>query len=929
MQNAHLKTGILVKPSWLFQYALLFGIAIAISPPIFSSNWVSSSDFHATIEMSSALIAILVGITSIVYFFSLKSTFFLIVGLGYFITGSEDLVHGFLSLERIWTADNVDFSRAIPGTYVTGRLLLGFFVIAAVLFEKTISDPAQQKKQALIFISSSIILSSVMTWVAFLLPLPQFIFPDHLISRPIDFLSAIIFFIAFGLGYKRLLEHRNSFTHFLLLSMLLNAFGQCYMSFSKQLYDIYFDVAHVANILSYFMPVVGLLTYLVEQHKALSLEQEKTQKQKLALVSVIKGTNAGTWEWNIQSGAVIINERSANIIGYTLEEILPLNWRTWLKFFHADDLKKSDELLHKHFSRELEYYECEIRMRHKNGNWVWLLTRGRVSLCDGEGTPLLMSGTYQDITKRKQAEEELIKHQEQLEELVDKRTLALTVSEERYRGIFNQSITAVYVFDNEKNFIDSNLAGLNLLGYSRKELLNMTITDVDAAPNVVITAHKQLLDGGRISNYEHQLVRKDGKVITVLNNSNSMIGVDGAANGMLSTLIDITDFKHLEKQLHQAQKMEAIGMMASGVAHDLNNILAGIVSYPELLLLQLPESSELRSPIEAIQESGKRAATVVADLLTVAKGAASIKEPYDIHILIQEFLESPEWLKIQSLHPKIVCLEKFNAEYSIISCSPVHIKRIVMNLMINAMEAINDVGNIVVSTCSQQIDKPEILDKHDMKPGNYVVLTVQDDGPGIADRDIEHIFEPFYTKKVMGRSGTGLGLAIVWNTMQDHHGKITIKSSERGTCFQLYFPVSVQKEIDQVENLTTEKFTSNNEHILIVDDEPQLREIASLMLQNIGYQVDSVCSGELAIKFVKDNPVDLIVMDMLMEPGINGRQTYEEILKLYPDQKAIVASGFSESNDIKAALELGAGGFIKKPYSLAKLGQAVEEALNS
>ncbi len=383
-----------------------------------------------------------------------------------------------------------------------------------------------------------------------------------------------------------------------------------------------------------------------------------------------------------------------------------------------------------------------------------------------------------------------------------------------------------------------------------------------------------------------------------------------------------------EKQLHRAQKMEAIGMMAGGVAHDLNNILSGIVSYPELLLLQLPESSELRPPIEAIQESGQRAAVVVADLLTVARGAASIKEPSDIHLLIQEFLESPEWQKIQSSHPDVVCLEEFNAEYSIISCSPVHIKKTVMNLMINAMEAINEVGNIVVSTCNQQLDKPEILDKHDLEPGNYVVLTVQDDGPGIADRDLEHIFEPFYTKKVMGQSGTGLGLAIVWNTVQDHHGKITITSSEKGTCFQLYFPVGEQKEIDQIKDSTLESFTSNNEHILVVDDEPQLRDIASLMLRNIGYHVDSVCSGELAIKFVKENPVDLIVMDMLMEPGINGRQTYEEILKLYPDQKAVVASGFSESEDVKATLQLGAGGFIKKPYSMARLGRVVEEALN-
>ncbi len=216
-----------------------------------------------------------------------------------------------------------------------------------------------------------------------------------------------------------------------------------------------------------------------------------------------------------------------------------------------------------------------------------------------------------------------------------------------------------------------------------------------------------------------------------------------------------------------------------------------------------------------------------------------------------------------------------------------------------------------------------------MDPGTYVLLIIQDDGPGIAAKDLKHIFEPFYTKKVMGHSGTGLGLAIAWNTVHDHNGKIFVESSEEGSIFRLFFPVNTIDAIIPAHIDTVEQFTGANKHILVVDDELQLQDLASQMLGAMGYKVDSVCSGELALEFVKETPVDVIVIDMLMDPGMNGRQTYEEILKLYPNQKAVIASGFSESDDIKEALELGAGVFIKKPYSMAKLGRAVKKALNS
>ena len=384
----------------------------------------------------------------------------------------------------------------------------------------------------------------------------------------------------------------------------------------------------------------------------------------------------------------------------------------------------------------------------------------------------------------------------------------------------------------------------------------------------------------------------------------------------------------LEQKLQRAQKMEALGLLAGGVAHDLNNILSGIVAYPELLLLQLPKDSELREKLEAIQESGKRAAAVVEDLLTVARGVARAREPQDLNLLVEEYYNSPECKKLRSLYPDISCQQQLEATHSTIVCSPVHIKKSLMNLVTNAAEAIVGGEKILLSTYNQYVSELE-ADRHNTSAGEYVVLSVQDSGTGICDEDLDHIFEPFYTKKVMGRSGTGLGLTVVWNTMEEHGGRVVVESSSTGTCFQLYFPVSSEENSIQIEDGSQEKPRGTGEHILIVDDELQLRDIASQMLQSLGYNVDSVCSGELAVKFVKENAVDLIVMDMLMEPGMSGRQAYAEILELYPQQKAIIASGFSESDDVKAALQLGASGFIRKPYSISELSHVVREALST
>jgi len=385
--------------------------------------------------------------------------------------------------------------------------------------------------------------------------------------------------------------------------------------------------------------------------------------------------------------------------------------------------------------------------------------------------------------------------------------------------------------------------------------------------------------------------------------------------------------KERTAKLQQAQKMEAIGLLAGGVAHDLNNILAGLVSYPDLLLMDLPQDSPLRNAILTIKKSGQKASAIVQDLLTLARRGVSVNQVVSMNDIISEYLTSPEYNKLKLYHPRVEFETDFETGLLNIKGSPTHLSTTIMNLVSNAAEAMSDGGKIFISTQNRYIDRP--LGGHDdVKEGDYVTLIVTDTGTGISTKDIERIFDPFYTKKIMGRSGTGLGMAVVWGTVKDHYGYIDVQSTKgKGTTFTLYFPVT-REEISDDELLLIDNLMGQKESILVVDDVAEQREIASKMLTRLGYLVTSVSNGEAAIDYMKNNAVNLVVLDMIMDPGIDGLETYKRILDLHPEQKAVITSGFSETGQVKEAQRLGVGAYIKKPYTLKKLGTAVASELS-
>jgi two-component system, cell cycle sensor histidine kinase and response regulator CckA len=383
----------------------------------------------------------------------------------------------------------------------------------------------------------------------------------------------------------------------------------------------------------------------------------------------------------------------------------------------------------------------------------------------------------------------------------------------------------------------------------------------------------------------------------------------------------------LELQLNHAQKMEAIGTLAGGVAHDLNNVLSAQVGYPDLILLDLPENSPLRKPILRIQESGQKAAAIVQDLLTMARRGVVVTDVISLNRVVEAYFNSPEYERLELFNPGVIIKRDPDSELLNIVGSNIHLFKVIMNLVNNAAEAISKGGEIIISTRNRYVDKP-VKGYDSVEEGEYATLSVSDTGAGISSKDIEKIFEPFYTKKTMGKSGTGLGMAVVWGTVKDHKGYIDVKSIENsGTTFTLYFPVTRKEICEQKKVLSIEKYMGNGESVLVVDDVDDQRKIASDMLIKLGYNVISVSSGEEAVDYMGKYAIDIVILDMIMDPGIDGYETYKQIVDLHPEQKAVITSGFSETDKVSQAQKLGAGEYIKKPYTFEKIGFAIKREL--
>ena len=546
-----------------------------------------------------------------------------------------------------------------------------------------------------------------------------------------------------------------------------------------------------------------------------------------------------------------------------------------------------------------------------------------------------------EVEIRTTVERQLREIQADLASRVSKRTAELAAineqlrrSEERFRSIVESSPMGIHTFEMDANgqlFLRSaNPAASVITGFDNAALIGQPIHNV--IPSLAETDIPEQLRRVCLTGepwQANQVEYQEGKDVGYYESYGFKTGARTIAVLFLNVteqVIARREKEILAAELNRSKKMEALGLLAGGVAHDLNNILTGLVGYPELLATMMPEDSPMQKPLKLIESSGARASAVVQDLLTIARGAASERITLSVNDIVFEYLQSPEFESLQTRYPEVEVVPQPAADLLGTKGSSVHIRKVIMNLITNAIEAIPGRGRVTITTANRYIDEP--MSGYDsVKVGEYVVLSVTDTGEGISPEDLEHIFEPFYTRKRMGRSGTGLGLAVVWNCVKDHQGYIDISSSGEGTCINIYLGAT-RESPERMHDHGEQHIRGCGQTILIIDDEPSQREVTGEILNWLGYDAHVVADGIAACDFIRTHKVDMVVLDMIMPQSINGRETYQRLREIQPGLPAIIVSGYARNNDVIETQAMGAGAFLKKPFTMTQLSRVVHEELN-
>ena len=382
----------------------------------------------------------------------------------------------------------------------------------------------------------------------------------------------------------------------------------------------------------------------------------------------------------------------------------------------------------------------------------------------------------------------------------------------------------------------------------------------------------------------------------------------------------------LQDQLLQAQKMEAIGTLAGGIAHDFNNSLQGILGYTQILIYEKTEDDPDLKLLEQIEKAAQRSSELTKQLLTFSRKLESQLRPLDLNQEVRQLKQL-----LERTIPKRIGIETHHgSNLKIINGDPIHIEQMIMNLSINARDAMVDGGKLVIECNNTILDEKYCKQYLDVRPGEFVWLRISDNGQGMDKQTVEHIFEPFFTTKKTGQ-GTGLGLAMVYGIVKNHGGHITCESEPgQGTTFNIYFPIIEETGLLHLERGGGKAKSSHGEEtILLVDDEDYLRDLGQRMLTKFGYTVLTAADGETAVQLYREKglQISLVILDLIM-PGIGGKNCLDQILKDDPSAKIIVASGYSVEPSTLRELQLKSYGIITKPFELNQMLNIVRRALD-
>ena len=553
---------------------------------------------------------------------------------------------------------------------------------------------------------------------------------------------------------------------------------------------------------------------------------------------------------------------------------------------------------------------CEMRWRRRDGGFSLVEATSTSITYDGVAATLVIA---QDITERTRTREQQTAAQE-----------AVRLSEERYRTLFDSSPVAQWLFDAETfEFLDANEAAVQLYGYSRDEFRRKRVHELKPEMDKSFMVNRvQARRPGEIYTGVHVHKKKNGDVIEVHVTSTDVV-VRGR-RAMLAFIVDITKTKQLEQQLRQAQKMEAIGQLAGGIAHDFNNILGVILSDAELALEMLPEQHPARESVAEITVATERAATLTKQLLTFSRLTSDQQQNMSLDAAIGNVTK----MLSRVLGENVRISTHLDASSSAIVADASQIEQVLLNLSVNARDAMPSGGTLTIATGVARLEETSAATMG-LPGGEYLTLTVTDDGCGMSAATQAHIFEPFFTTKAVGK-GTGLGLATVFGIVRQSRGAIRVSSQVgRGTTFEIFFP-RVASVCESVAPSIKALAARGSERILLVEDDDQLRGSLRRVLVGLGYAVTEAHCADDALGILEEEAarVDLVVTDLVM-PGMDGRTMAAEILRGRPGTRFLYMSGYTEHVAMKGA-PIGADDhFMHKPFTPHELAAAVRQALTN
>jgi len=612
----------------------------------------------------------------------------------------------------------------------------------------------------------------------------------------------------------------------------------------------------------------------------------------------------GRWLW--------VNQKLCEIVGYTREELLQ---KSFQEITHPDDLETDLERVHRVLAGEIETYSIEKRYFRQDGSIIWVdLTVSLVHHPSGE--PDYFVSVIQDISQRKQME------------------AALQAAEARYRTLVEQLPAITYIVElgqvNRTIYISPQLE--EVLGFSPQEWLadpDLWLKQLHLDDREwVVNETRRVEAGNEPLDIEYRAITKDGRTIWLHNLNQKVLAADesGQLRYRHGVMFDVTGRKHLEEQYQQAQKMEAIGQLTAGIAHDFNNLLTAINGFAGLMQLQLLPEDPLAEMVAKILHSGERAAQLIRQLLAFSRKQIIAPQLLELNHIVTKM----DKLLSRIIGEHIQMKTDLAPDLWLIKADPAQIEQIIVNLAVNARDAMPEGGQLVIETANVSLDESFVAAHLETQPGEYVLLTITDTGHGMNEEVKAHLFEPFFTTKEQGK-GTGLGLATVYGIVKQNGGYIWVDSEEgQGATFKIYLP-RIREVIHPPDHPQVDaKMLGGSETILLVEDEVGVRELARRVLAERGYTVLAAPNGQTALDLATHHPdpIHLLLSDVVM-PGISGRALAEQLHQTRPDLKVLFMSGYTDEAIAQHGILAPGVSLLQKPFSLTSLARKVREVLDS